>query len=56
MADVHSPDVRRKNMQAIKGRNTKPEIKLRKLLFNAGYRYRVIVKCGVWHPQAASCF
>ena len=44
MTDVHSSEVRRKNMQAIKGKNTKPEIKLRKLLFNAGYRYRISPK------------
>jgi DNA mismatch endonuclease (patch repair protein) len=41
MVDVHSSDVRRKNMQAIRGRDTKPELKLRKLLFREGFRYRI---------------
>jgi len=44
MADVHSPDIRSKNMRAIRSKNTKPEIKLRKLLFKAGYRYRIAPK------------
>ncbi|WP_189405655.1 very short patch repair endonuclease [Alteromonas halophila] len=41
MADVHTPETRRKNMRAIRGKNTKPEVVFRKLLFNAGYRYRI---------------
>lgn len=40
MADVHTPEQRSRNMSAIKGRNTKPEIKLRKLLWSMGLRYR----------------
>jgi DNA mismatch endonuclease, patch repair protein len=35
-----SPAVR-KNMQANRGRNTGPEMKLRRLLYAAGFRYRV---------------
>lgn len=44
MADVHSPGVRSKNMRAIKGRDTKPEQLLRKVLHARGFRYRVNVK------------
>lgn len=32
---------RRRNMAAIKGRNTKPEIRVRSLLHRAGYRFRL---------------
>ncbi|WP_082633118.1 very short patch repair endonuclease [Lacimicrobium alkaliphilum] len=41
MADVHSPAVRSKNMRAIRGRDTKPEIWLRKCLHKLGFRYRI---------------
>ncbi|HAS8506282.1 very short patch repair endonuclease [Vibrio vulnificus] len=41
MADVHSPEIRRKNMRAIKARDTSPEIKLRKALHHRGIRYRI---------------
>lgn len=40
MADVLTPDQRRKNMQHIKAKNTKIEIILRKELWKRGYRYR----------------
>jgi DNA mismatch endonuclease (patch repair protein) len=39
--DVHSEEVRRYNMSQIKGKNTKPEILVRKFLFNKGLRYRL---------------
>ena len=41
MADVLTPEQRRKNMSNIKGRNTKPERVLRSLLFKEGYRFRL---------------
>jgi len=41
MADVHTPEVRSFNMSAIKGTNTKPEIKVRKILHNKGFRFRI---------------
>lgn len=44
MADVHSPSVRSYNMSRIKGRNTKPEMLVRKYLFSKGFRYRLHVK------------
>ena len=44
MTDVHSKPVRRKNMKAVRAKNTKPELLVRKLLHGAGYRYRLHVK------------
>lgn len=44
MTDVHSKLVRRKNMKAVRAKNTKPELLVRKLLHSAGYRYRLHVK------------
>jgi DNA mismatch endonuclease, patch repair protein len=41
MADVHTQQQRRFNMQQIKGKNTKPEILLRKFLHAQGYRYKL---------------
>jgi len=41
MTDVHSPEVRSFNMSRIKGKNTKPELYVRKLLFSNGFRYRL---------------
>ena len=38
--DVLSKEQRRRNMQNIKAKDTKIEIKLRKALWNKGYRYR----------------
>ncbi len=44
MADVHEPEVRSYNMSQIKGKNTKPEILVRKFLHANGYRYRLHAK------------
>ncbi len=41
MADVHSPQVRSYNMSMIKGKNTKPEIMVRKFLHSKGFRFRL---------------
>jgi DNA mismatch endonuclease (patch repair protein) len=41
MADVHNPAVRSYNMSRIKGKNTKPEMLVRKFLHAQGYRYRL---------------
>ena len=38
-ADV--PDTRRRNMAAIRGKDTKPELVVRRLLHSLGYRYRL---------------
>ena len=39
--DVHNKETRSYNMSQIKGKNTKPEVKVRKHLFSRGFRYRV---------------
>ena len=41
MADVHSKEMRSKNMAAIKAKNTKPEMLVRRFLHANGYRYRL---------------
>lgn len=41
MADVHNQQQRRFNMQHIKGKNTKPELLVRKFLFAQGFRYKL---------------
>ena len=41
MADVHTKEQRHRNMQAIRSKNTKPELLVRKFLFFKGYRYRL---------------
>ena len=51
MADIISPEQRSKNMAAIRSKNTKPEIYLRKLLFSKGYRYRIAEKGIPGHPD-----
>ncbi len=40
MADVLTPDQRKKNMRGIRSKDTKAEIILRKALWHRGYRYR----------------
>ena len=42
--DRHTPEQRRRNMSAVKGKDTKPEILVRKWLHAAGYRFRLHVK------------
>lgn len=51
MADIKSSEERSKNMSAIKSKNTKPEIFLRKLLFANGYRYRIHSNTIPGHPD-----
>lgn len=41
MADVLTPEQRSRCMAAIKGKDTKPEILVRKFLFSKGLRYRL---------------
>ncbi len=41
MADVHTPEQRRRNMAAIRGRDTQPEMTVRRMLHRMGYRYRL---------------
>lgn len=44
MADVLTPEQRRYCMSRIKGRDTKPEMAVRKLVHALGYRYRLHVR------------
>ena len=44
MADVHSKETRSYNMSRIKGKDTKPEMLVRRFLHGNGYRYRLHVK------------
>ena len=41
MTDVHTKLQRSKNMAAIRSKNTKPEIAVRKMIYKMGYRYRL---------------
>lgn len=51
MADIVSPEKRSQNMSAIRSKDTKPEVYLRKLLFAQGYRYRIADKSVPGHPD-----
>lgn len=42
--DVHTSEQRHRNMSAVKSKDTKPEILVRKGLHAAGYRFRLHVK------------
>lgn len=44
MADVHDKATRSYNMSQIKGKDTKPEMLVRRFLHANGYRYRLHVK------------
>ena len=44
MADIVDSATRSRMMRAIRGKDTKPEVRLRKALFAQGYRYRL-------HPE-----
>ncbi|HJW92007.1 MAG TPA: DNA mismatch endonuclease Vsr [Thermoanaerobaculia bacterium] len=41
MVDVLSPAQRRKNMQRIRSKDTKPELRIRQLVHSLGYRFRL---------------
>lgn len=42
--DVHKPETRSYNMSRIKGKDTLPEMMVRKFLFSRGFRYRLHVR------------
>jgi DNA mismatch endonuclease, patch repair protein len=44
MSDVHDKLTRSYNMSQVKGKDTKPEMIVRKFLFKNGFRYRLHVK------------
>ena len=51
MTDVHSKEVRSYNMSRIHGKDTKPEILVRKYLFSKGLRFRKNDKRYPGHPD-----
>jgi DNA mismatch endonuclease (patch repair protein) len=51
MPDIVSASVRSRMMAGIRGRDTKPEIRLRKALFARGFRYRVHYKALPGRPD-----
>ena len=51
--DKHTPEQRRKNMQAVKNKDSKIELLLRNELWNHGLRYRKNVKSVYGHPDIA---
>ena len=44
MADTRTPDQRRRIMQAVKTRDTGPELTVRRMVCSLGYRYRLNAK------------
>ena len=44
MADVHTPQQRRYNMQQIRAKNTKPELLVRKFYMQMGFVTHSIIK------------
>lgn len=44
MADIVTPEVRSRMMSRIRGRNTRPEVVLRKALHRRGFRFRLNAK------------
>ena len=51
MADIKTPEERSRNMSAIRSKNTKPELYIRKHLFGCGFRYRVCPEYVPGHPD-----
>ena len=51
MTDVHSKETRSYNMSRIKGKDTKPEVLVRKYLFSKGLRFRKNDKRYPGHPD-----
>jgi DNA mismatch endonuclease (patch repair protein) len=44
MPDVHTPEQRSRNMAAIRSKNTRPEMFVRAIAHQLGYRYRLHVR------------
>lgn len=53
MADRLSPEARSAAMRAVKGRDTKPEMTVRRMLHGMGYRYRVQARGVPGRPDLA---
>ncbi len=53
MVDVHTPEQRSHNMAAIRSKNTKPEMAVRRLVHRMGYRFRLHRKDLPGNPDLA---
>jgi DNA mismatch endonuclease (patch repair protein) len=51
MTDVHEPEVRSYNMSQIRGKDTRPEIIVRKFLHSKGFRFRLHDKNLIGRPD-----
>lgn len=51
--DNRTPEQRKKNMQAVKNKDSKIELMLRRALWSRGIRYRKNVKTVFGHPDIA---
>ena len=51
MADRIAPSVRSAVMRAVRGRDTAPEMRVRRMLHAAGYRFRVQLRLGRKRPD-----
>lgn len=49
--DIVTKEKRSRNMAAIKSKDTKPEVYIRKRLFSLGYRYRKNTSAIIGHPD-----
>lgn len=49
--DIITKEKRSRNMAAIKSKDTKPEVYIRKKLFSLGYRYRKNTSAIIGHPD-----
>jgi len=53
VVDVHTPEQRSHNMAAIRSKNTKPEMAVRRLVHRMGYRFRLHRKDLPGNPDLA---
>lgn len=51
MPDVHDPATRSRNMAAVRGKDTKPELLIRSQLHRMGFRYRLHDRSLPGHPD-----
>lgn len=51
--DVHTPEQRSRNMRAIRAKNTKIELVVRRIVYGLGYRYRLNSRKVIGRPDLA---
>jgi DNA mismatch endonuclease (patch repair protein) len=54
MTDVHTPAQRRRNMSAVRSKDTRPEMRIRRGLHRRGFRYRLHHPKLPGHPDLVS--